>query len=98
MGKGGRCVVLTTLPPSCDDCFKSGSLNLLEPSEPVQACNGIALPLHVVVGTATRLLAGRSRFRTPAGGIDFLFFNTVYTGCGAHPSSYSKGTGFTCLW
>jgi len=24
---------------------KSGSLNLLEPSEPVQACNGIALPL-----------------------------------------------------
>ena len=25
--------------------FKSGSLNLLEPSGPVQACNGIALPL-----------------------------------------------------
>jgi len=24
---------------------KSGSLNLLEPSGPVQACNGIALPL-----------------------------------------------------
>jgi len=24
--------------------LKSGSLNLLEPSEPVQACNGIALP------------------------------------------------------
>jgi len=27
--------------------LKSGSLNLLEPSGPVQACNGIALPLHV---------------------------------------------------
>ena len=26
--------------------FKSGSLNLLEPSGPVQACNGIALPLQ----------------------------------------------------
>jgi len=25
--------------------LKSGSLNLLEPSGPVQACNGIALPL-----------------------------------------------------
>ena len=29
--------------------LKSGSLNLLEPSGPVQVCNGIALPLHVVV-------------------------------------------------
>jgi len=27
--------------------LKSRSLNLLEPSGPVQACNGIALPLHV---------------------------------------------------
>jgi len=26
--------------------LKSGSLNLLEPSGPVQACNGIAIPLH----------------------------------------------------
>ena len=44
MGKGGRCVGLTTVPPSCADCLKSGSLNLLEPSGPVQACNGLALP------------------------------------------------------
>ena len=28
--------------------LKSGSLNLLEPSGPVQACNGIALPLYVL--------------------------------------------------
>jgi len=27
--------------------LKSGSLNLLEPSGPVQACNGIALPLRL---------------------------------------------------
>ena len=36
-GKGGRCVRLTTLPPSCD-VMKSGKLNLLEPSGPLQAC------------------------------------------------------------
>ena len=38
-GKGGRCVRLTTLPPSC------GNLNFLEPSGPLYACNGTALPL-----------------------------------------------------
>jgi hypothetical protein len=36
-GKGGRCVGLTILPPSCADCHEIGSLNLLEPSGPVQA-------------------------------------------------------------
>ena len=44
-GKGSWCVGLTTLPPSWANCLDSGSLNLLEPSGPVQACNGIALPL-----------------------------------------------------
>jgi len=29
--------------------LKSGSLNLLEPSGPVQTCNGIALPLYDVL-------------------------------------------------
>ena len=43
-GKGGRCLELTTLPPSCADCLEIWGLNLLEPSGPVQACNGIALP------------------------------------------------------
>jgi hypothetical protein len=27
--------------------LKSGSLNLLEPSGPVQGCNGIALPIYL---------------------------------------------------
>jgi len=31
------------LPPSCAVVKKSGSLNFLESSGPVQACNGIAL-------------------------------------------------------
>jgi hypothetical protein len=49
-GKGGRCVRLTNLPPSCAVVMKSGNLNFLGPSGPLQACNGTALPyllLHV---------------------------------------------------
>jgi hypothetical protein len=39
-GKGGRCLGLTTLPPSCADCLK-----IWEPQPPgtLRACNGIAL-------------------------------------------------------
>jgi len=44
-GKGGQCVRLTTLPPSCAVVTKYGSLNFLEPSGPLQACNGNSLPL-----------------------------------------------------
>ena len=42
-GKGGRCARLTILPPSCAVVTKSGNLNFLEPSGPVQACNGTDL-------------------------------------------------------
>jgi hypothetical protein len=35
--------------------MKSGSLNLLDPSGPVQACNGIALPLPLVFIDITKL-------------------------------------------
>ena len=45
-GKDGRCVRLTTLPPSCAVVMKSGKLNFLEPSGPLQACNGSALTIH----------------------------------------------------
>jgi len=44
-GKGGQYVRLTTLPPSCAFVTKSGNLNFLEPSGPLPACNGTALPL-----------------------------------------------------
>jgi len=40
--------MLTTLPPSCAVVIKSGNLNFLEPSGPLQACNGTALPLKYV--------------------------------------------------
>jgi len=42
--KCGRCVRLTTLPPSCV-VTKSGNLDFLEPSGPLRACNRAALPL-----------------------------------------------------
>ena len=37
----------TTLPPPCVVVMKSGNLNFLEPSGPLQACNGTDLPLHL---------------------------------------------------
>ena len=48
-GKGGRCVDLTTYHLHVPLVLKCGNLNLLEPSEPVQACNGIAVPLPYAV-------------------------------------------------
>ena len=41
-GRGGRCVRLTTLPPSCAVVAKSWNLNFLEPSGPLRAYNGTA--------------------------------------------------------
>ena len=46
-GKGGRCVRLTTLPPSCAVVMKSENLNFVEPSGTLQACNGTDLPLYM---------------------------------------------------
>jgi hypothetical protein len=48
MSKGGRCVRLTTFLPSCAVVMKSGNLNFLEPSGPLQAYNGTALPFSVL--------------------------------------------------
>jgi len=50
-GKGGRCVRLTTLPPSCAVVMKSGNLNFLETSGALQACNGTALAMSELPGT-----------------------------------------------
>ena len=53
-GTGGRCVRLTTLPPSCAVVMKSGNLNFLEHSGPLQACNGTALPFNISLSSALR--------------------------------------------
>jgi hypothetical protein len=45
-GKGSRYAQLTNLHLHVSIVSKSGRINLLERSGPVQACNGIALPLH----------------------------------------------------
>ena len=43
--KGGRCIRLATLPPSCAVVMKSANLKFLEPSGPLQASEETALPL-----------------------------------------------------
>jgi hypothetical protein len=52
-GKGGRCVGLTTLPPSRVDCLEICEPQTLEPSGPVKACNGIALHLPLGITDLT---------------------------------------------
>jgi hypothetical protein len=42
-------VRLTTSPQSCVVVMKSGNLNFLEPSGPLQACNGTAFYLNITV-------------------------------------------------
>ena len=44
-GKGGRCVRVTTLPPSCAECLVIWSLNRPEPSGPHRPVIGVALHL-----------------------------------------------------
>jgi hypothetical protein len=46
-GKGGRCVALKPYHLHVPFVLKSGSLNLLETSGRVQACNGIDLPFFL---------------------------------------------------
>jgi len=44
----GRCLRLTTSPPSCAVFMKSGNFNFLEPCGPLRTCNGTALPLPYI--------------------------------------------------
>ena len=48
-GEVGLYVRLTTLSPSCAAVMKSGNLKFLEPSGPLQACDGAALPLYIYI-------------------------------------------------
>ena len=58
-GKCRRCVKLTTLPPSCAVVMKSGNLNFLEPSGPLQACNGtdLHLPIFIMLSLMQKMAA-----------------------------------------
>jgi hypothetical protein len=89
-GKGGRCVRLTTLPPFCVDIMKSGNLNFLEPSEPLQACNGTAVPiLSQVLQNAKNFLAGWVMFGVLENRTQWNYkfcqyqqvHNSIYEGC-----------------
>ena len=55
-GKNGRCVRLKNLPPSCAVVMKSGNLNFLEPSGPLQDCKGTALLLIGLLDMGFHLL------------------------------------------
>jgi hypothetical protein len=48
-GKGGRCVRVTTLPPSCAECLVIWSLNRPEPSGPHRPVIGTALPFYLSI-------------------------------------------------
>ena len=67
--------------------LKSGSLKLLEPSGPVQICNGIAF---VGPGSVVGIATGN---RLDGPGIGARFSTPVQTGPGAHPASCRMGTG-----
>jgi hypothetical protein len=59
-GKDGRCVRVTTLPPTwCRKSRRSRSLNLPESQEPLQACSGKPLPLPEQVLKADCAIASR---------------------------------------
>jgi hypothetical protein len=85
--KGGRCVRLTTLPSSLAVVMKSGNLNFLEPSGPLQACNGTALLL--LLNIMTTLGTGKSRNRDwiPGKTREFPLLHIVQMDSGAHPLS-----------
>jgi len=93
-GKGGRCLRLTNLPTSCAVVMKSGNLNFLEPSGPVQECNGIALllPFNVILCLPQRTTSHMSfhRWLHPALHV-FLWIQTSWWKLNArHPDVLLK--------
>jgi len=102
--KGGRCVGLTTLPLHVPIALKSWSLNLLEPSRPVQACNGIVLPFPIYLALFFSSHFGHSSRPFKRGYLnEFRFvlgaaFESWYaTPCGCPDVSYERSeTQNTC--
>ena len=88
-GKGGRCVRVTTLPPSCAECLVILSLNRPEPSGPHRPVIGIALPypqyLHVV--------SSISKLRTHHSLVSGTTYNGAETGIRAQKRGISGHFG-----
>ena len=73
---------MTTLPPSCAVVMKSGNLNFLEPSGPLQACNGTALSLPLpymlaVTGIFRDMKCRRRQYRENKIEIETMSFESV---------------------
>ena len=54
-GKGGRCVRVTTLPPSCAECLEICSLKRPEPSGPHRPVIGVALRFYRIILNISKL-------------------------------------------
>ena len=50
------------LPPSCAIVMKTGNLNFLEPSGPLQACNGIAVPFTHLGSYSCNVFTGHTQY------------------------------------
>jgi hypothetical protein len=92
-GKGGRCVGLTTLPPSCANC---NGIWKLQPPGTLTACPGLYRDCFPFkgwdnsVGIATRYGVGRTGELIP---VEARFSAPVQTGPGAYQASYTMDTG-----
>jgi len=58
-GKGGRCVRLTTLPPSCAVVMKSGNLNFLEPFGHSRPVTGLLYIIIIIINATLWCLRRR---------------------------------------
>jgi len=89
-GKGDQCVRLTTLSLSCAVVMKSGNLNFLEPSGPLQAYNGTALSLIYIH------IPGVSRLVHITAGGDFLGLCDQKSSY-KHVSDFGRFRSYDCL-
>jgi hypothetical protein len=87
-GKGGRCVRLTTSPPSCAECNETREPI---PAGTLWATTGLLRESFTFTFyMMDSLRAGRSGVRIP---VEARFPAPVQTGSEAHPAYYTKGIG-----
>jgi hypothetical protein len=93
-GKGGRCVRVTTLPPSQRrKSRRSSSLNLPDPQGPAQACSGKILPFPF-----TAVLLHTSPTLNPTDDLQCQQSFRVRTGHKPHSTSKTYGSFPFILW